>query len=180
MLYIRKAEARDLSKVVQLSQKLYEQIAKDRNFFSFDGVKKEEIESVLQASDSSVVIIAEGEHNNVYGYLILQQPNAQEEYSFMKDFPNDYNEGEGIIVRSIGVAPTCRKIGLATMMLKTGAYYAVKQGYTKFMGYIYPYDFAIKQLLSKIANPKKSGFYLYETGSDGSEKIRQRFIQDLT
>lgn len=180
MIYIRKGEAKDQRKVVQLSQKIYQLIQRDRNFFSFDDVKEEEIASVLQSSDSSVVIIAEGNYNKFFGYLILQKPNVEEERSFMKDFPNDYNESEGIIIRSIGVDPTCRRIGLATLMLETGARYAVKQGYKKFMGYIYPYDSAVKKLLDKISNPKRSGFSLYVTGDDGNEKIRQRFIQDLT
>lgn len=177
MIHIRKAEEKDIQKIVQLSHKVLDHLDKKGLGYLFKGVDEAEVTCSMESP--SVVIIAKEEHGRILGFLLLQKPNDDDEQTFTKSFPDAYKAGEGIIVNGIGVDPTRRKIGLATLMLKMGKKYALDKGFTKFIGIVHPDNSASLRALASIAKLERGGYFTHTT-QDGRFVLQQHFVQDLT
>ena len=176
MIKIRQCELKDIDNVANLSEKVLKHLRENGKSDMFGGVDETEIASAMEFP--STVIIAEDENDNIVGFLLLQKPNDEEEEEYAKAFPNSYNAGEGIIVNGIGVNPTLRKMGIATLMLQFGKKYAMEQGFTKFIGTIHPENNASAGALTHISDMEKGVPFIHKT-RDGRDLLRQYFIQNL-
>lgn len=176
MIYIRKADGKDLVKIVTLSERISADLEERGQAYLFGGADRYEILMAMQAP--SVVIIAE-EGDRVLGFLLLQQPSAKEEEAFVEEFPNNYKPGEGIVANGIGVDPTRKKLGIAKLMMKMAKKYALGHGFTKFIGTVHPDNIASQKSLASTGEFLKGRYFTLKT-RDGRDLLRQRFIQDLT
>ncbi len=176
MIYIRKADGKDLVQIVMLSDRISADLNKQGQEDLAKSVNRYDILMAMQ-TPSVVIIAVEG--SRVLGFLLLQRPSEKEEETFTEEFPNNYKVGDGIIVNGIGVDPARRKLGIATLLLKTGKQYAVRHGFTKFIGTVHPDNMASQKSLASIGEFQKGRYFTQET-KDSRYLIRQRFIQDLT
>lgn len=167
----------DVKEIETLSKKVLEKLAEAKKSDFFGGVDKDEIMAAMR--EPSVVIIAEDDEKHIIGFLLLQEPNTEEEAVYEQQFPEQYRIGKGMIVNGIGVDPDKREGGVATKMLKAAKAYAKMKGFTQFIGTIHPENEASKKVQKKISEKVQMSEPFEHKTRDNRTLLRMYFVQEL-
>lgn len=166
----------DVRKVEELSKKILTDLAKGNKSDFFGGVDENEIASAMMSP--SAVIVAEDNHKNIIGFLVLQKPNKDEEETYAKAFPWLYQKGKSLIVSGFAVDRSKRNGGVATQMLEFGMNFAKENGVTQYIGTVHPKNVKSQKALSHISEVNTSKPFWHET-KEGRRLLQQYFLIEL-
>lgn len=165
----------------------------------FNSLKEKKEEAFFNVADSydvyhsmkrpSAVFVALNKKNEKIGFVMLKEPNEDEEQEYEDAFPEIdvygnkqsiyYRKGEALIVKSFGVKPEYRRKGVVTLLLQMAKIYA-GENYTQFITKIHPEDRVSEKIFVNLCNHIVIGDEIvYEHTHENDLKVRNLLLGTL-